>query len=224
MNRQFHRRRWRWQLLGLLLAGVVQAEQEVPLQVEETAHHYVVDAVDGAVLWAQVDAGKPRTRAGRASHGMLVVDLAAHYRLQAVSGGCRLDASAVTLSLDLWLPRWMPAGDPAGALRDAWDTMLAGLSEHERGHREHALAAAEAFAKRIAALPPIAVDCRSLRRTLLGLRLSVMAELALRDAAYDRRTGHGLQQGAALILPPPAALPFCARRETALRRNCRSVR
>ena len=207
------------------MAGPAPAAPAVPLQIAEQQHRYRVDASEWAALRRQVDAGRPRSRDGRPSHGLLVVDLTTRYRLQPVADGCRLEVPQVELALAMWLPEWQPAEPPSEALRSAWDSMLAGLAEHEQGHRDHAVQAAEELAARIAALPPLAKDCNSLRRSLLGLRMSAMSRLAMRDAAYDRRTEHGQRQGAELALDePPVGDGFCARRETMIRRNCRTVR
>jgi predicted secreted Zn-dependent protease len=210
--------------LGLALP-LAAAQPPVPLRIAEQQRHYVVDASEWAVLRRQVDAGRPRSRDGRPSHGLLVVDLGTRYRLQPVAGGCRLESPEVVLDMALWLPHWQPQGEPSAALRAAWHAMLAGLEEHERGHRAHALETARELAARIAALPSVAADCGRLRRELLGLRLSAMSRLAVRDAAYDRRTEHGHRQGALLAVDePPAGDGFCSHRETAIRRDCRTVR
>lgn len=226
LNRQIHRwPRCAVVVAALFVAAAPAAAEPVPLHVDEQQRHYLVDASEWADLRRQVDSGRPQSREGRASHGLLMVDLATRYRLQPVAGGCRLEAPQVDLALQLWLPRWQPAEEPSEALRRAWEAMLAGLSEHERGHREHALQVARELAARIADLPRLAADCGSHRRELLGLRLSAMSRLAVRDGAYDRRTEHGHRQGAELALDePPAGDGFCVHRETAIRRNCRTVR
>jgi predicted secreted Zn-dependent protease len=226
LNRQIQRWPRGAVVLAALFAAVPPvAAASVPLHVDEQQRHYLVDASEWAELRRQVDGGRPQSRDGRPSHGLLMVDLATRYRLQPVAGGCLLEAPQVDLALQLWLPRWQPAEAPSEALRSAWEAMLAGLSEHERGHREHALQVARELATRMDALPRLATDCGSHRRELLGLRLSAMSRLALRDAAYDRRTEHGQRQGAELALDePPAGDGFCAHRETAIRRNCRTVR
>ena len=226
LNRAFHRcPPAALIVVALFAAWPALAAPAVPLQVDEQQHRYRVDASDWAGLRRQVDAGRPRSREGRPSHGLLVVDLATRYRLQPVADGCRLEAPQVDLVLAMWLPEWQPSQPPSEALRSAWDSMLAGLAEHERGHRDHALQVARELATRIAALPVRAADCGQLRRDLLGLRLSAMSRLAVRNAAYDRRTAHGQRQGAELALEePPADDGFCAHRETAIRRDCRTVR
>lgn len=226
LNRLLQRRSQRLLMVAALAAAApLPAATPVPLVVEEQPRYYRVDASDWAGVRRQVDAGRPQSRNGRPSHGLLVVDLGTRYRLQPVAGGCRLEAPQVDLDLQMWLPQWQPAEAPSEALRSAWDSMFAGLAEHERGHRRHALQVARELAERIAALPPLAADCGSLRRQLLGLRLSAMSRLAVRDAAYDRRTAHGQRQGAELALEePPVGDGFCPHRETAIRRHCRTVR
>jgi predicted secreted Zn-dependent protease len=208
---------WLGGLLGLL-PGTGDAA-EAALEIEERQRFYPVDAVDAASLRQQIDAARPVSADGRPSHGLLLVDLTLSYELDPLPEGCVLRTPQVRLQTELWLPVWQPVSEPEPKLREAWETMLAGLVEHEDGHRRLVFDSARELAEQVARLSGRSAECGWLRRELLGLRLAASSRVALRNAAYDRRTGHGVRQGAVLELESPGLDP-CARRDSLFRERC----
>lgn len=206
-------------LLPVLLAALPSLAAALPFELSERQQFYAVDAISVDGLREQIDANRPQSLAGRPSHGLLKVDLSLRYELQPAGALCRLHAPRVSVDLELWLPLWRPREEPEPALRAAWEATFAGLLEHEAGHREKVLASAAELAERVAAMDLGPADCGALRRELLGMRLAAVSRLALRNAAYDRRTGHGERQGAVLALERQG-LDRCTRRESLLRRDC----
>lgn len=205
-------------LIGLASALPVLAG-ELPFALSESQHFYPVDATTIEALRVQVDANRPQSRSGRPSHGLLKVDLTLRYELQPDGPLCRLREARVSVDLQLWLPRWRPQWEPGQALRTAWEETLAGLVEHEAGHRDRVLVSATELVERVASLGKAAADCGSLRREVMGIRLAALSRLALRNAAYDRRTGHGESQGAVLALDERDPRR-CKRGESLQRRDC----
>lgn len=217
------RRRLPLALIGLLaLLPASGHTAEAPLEIEERQRFYTVDAVDAAALRRQIDASRPKSADGRPSHGLLLVDLTLSYELDPRPDGCALHSPRVRLQTELWLPVWQPESEPDPALREAWEVMLAGLVEHEDGHRRLVFDSARELAARVARLSGRVADCGRLRRELLGMRLAASSRIALRNAAYDRRTGHGVRQGAVLELRGSGLDP-CARRDSLFRERCEDV-
>ncbi|MCK7592144.1 DUF922 domain-containing protein [Pseudomarimonas salicorniae] len=209
-------------LLVLLAAPHAAGEagrDSVPLRIAEQSHPYVVDATELDTLRAQIDGHRPERGDGRASHGLLRIDLELHYRLQPEGGECRLEQPEVRLTMRLSLPEWRPRDAPSEPLEAAWLQMREGLVLHEEGHREMALETAQELAWAVDRVSRTQADCGALRRELLALRLSHLSRLALRSSAYDRRTAHGLRQGAVLEIES-SGLDACDRRDSALRRDC----
>ena len=207
-------------LVGFLaLLPASGATVEAPLEIEERQRFYQVDAVDAAALRRQIDAARPKSADGRPSHGLLLVDLTLGYELDPVPEGCALRRPLVRLQTELWLPVWQPVSEPDPALLKAWEAMLAALIEHEDGHRRLVFESARELAVRVARMTGRVADCGELRRQLLGMRLAASSRIALRNAAYDRRTGHGVRQGAVLELRSSGLDP-CARHDSLFRERC----
>jgi predicted secreted Zn-dependent protease len=123
--------------------------------------------------------------------------LDARFELDPLAQGCRLARLHVRLDVVLHLPRWQPEGERPQRLAERWDRMYPALLAHEEGHRDIAVQVARELYDGLRALPA-AGDCRDLHRQAQKLLLQARLTHALRDGAYERRTEHGLAQGARL--------------------------
>lgn len=128
------------------------------------------------------------------SSGMTTQQMEVAYELEHVPQGCRMRDIVVTVDVDIVLPRL--ASSPRGELRKRWESMLAGLSAHEDGHRENILRAGQELYDALLALPP--GDCRKLQREARNAKESVVLKMQIRDQHYDERTKHGVTQGSVL--------------------------
>ncbi|GGA73975.1 hypothetical protein GCM10011521_10190 [Arenimonas soli] len=124
-------------------------------------------------------------------------DLGMRYELEPVAGGCRFKDLQVSLSVTIHLPEWEPAGRPRESLVESWTRMRDALERHEEGHRDIALDSADYLHKGLLALG-VQKDCQSLRREAQRLFFRAQLRHSVRDGAYERRTRHGIAQGAVL--------------------------
>jgi len=167
------------------------------LSVREDTRYYRVDALKAQPLRLQIDARRPARHDGVRSHALTEAVLTARYDLLEVPEGCRLGTPSVVLELTTWLPDWQPPRKAAAALYADWAAMLQGLRDHERGHRDLAVHAADRLADALQALPSDR-DCAQLRQLANRALNRVLIHLQLRNDSYDRRTQHGRLQGAML--------------------------
>jgi predicted secreted Zn-dependent protease len=119
------------------------------------------------------------------------------FRFDRSSGGCRLAAALIDLTIDISLPRLSAeAGlNPDAAQR--WHAYVAALEEHEMGHAGRESAVVEALKDALEAAGP-AADCSALGADLNAIGNDYVTQISLVDAAYDAETGHGATQGAVL--------------------------
>lgn len=122
--------------------------------------------------------------------------LGMRYELEPVAGGCRFKDLVVSLDVTIHLPEWSMQGAPK-PLRESWKRMQAALVRHEEGHRDIAVESASYLSRGLRALG-VQPDCQALRREAQRLFFRAQLRYSVRDGAYERRTNHGIAQGAVL--------------------------
>jgi predicted secreted Zn-dependent protease len=100
-------------------------------------------------------------------------------------GGCRVAEFTITLNARMKLPKWVDAGRADGELRDRWDTFERRLRQHEDGHKNNGVKAANDLARRIKAIGEFP-DCALLNAEIKKVGDRVWSEYALLDDAFDR--------------------------------------
>ncbi len=110
-------------------------------------------------------------------------------------GTCAVDSFAVTVDITFQVPKWVRTGDEPRPLVEKWDSYLAKLMMHEKGHRDRTVEAANELTRAVAALPP-ARTCGELDREVQTLGLAEKNKLLQDQKDYDDATKHGASQGA----------------------------
>jgi len=123
-------------------------------------------------------------------------DVQWHYDLERSNETCSVKDFQATVDISFRYPRLVRENVPAEVLA-AWDSYRENLVRHETVHRDLAVAAAADLSRASSALPP-AATCEELDYAVHALGQAFMKKLYLDETAYDRLTGHGATQGAAL--------------------------
>jgi predicted secreted Zn-dependent protease len=181
-------------LVGNAQAAADGAQPIPPVQISLQSRSYIVDAVQYADLRAQLDERRPQRADGLRSHALTEAVLTTRYDLLPLDQGCRLEDASVEMEITVSLPEWKPSGQVRDRLRYAWQRMHRALVEHERGHRELAIAAAHEIARNLAQLPD-SLSCQELRQRASNVQTREQMRLLLRNDSYDRRTERGALQG-----------------------------
>lgn len=124
-------------------------------------------------------------------------DLGMRYELEPVTGGCRLKGLVVNLDVTIHLPEWVHDGSPPKSIAHDWHRMRDALERHEEGHRDIAVDSARYLHQGLQALG-VHEDCQDLRREAQRIFFRAQLRHSVRDGAYERRTRHGIAQGAVL--------------------------
>lgn len=188
-------------IAGLMLATADPATQFPPgLEYNERRETYPVHGstrreLRSALRHAQ--ASEEDEGGGGGSVARTAQDLGMRYELDPVPGGCRLKDLVVSLDVTIHLPTWAHDGSPPKSIAQDWQRMRDALERHEEGHRDIALDSAEYLHTSLLALG-VQEDCQSLRREAQRLFFRAQLRHSVRDGAYERRTRHGIAQGAVL--------------------------
>ena len=175
-------------------AAAPSAEPSLPRL--ETSLDVVTYAVQGRTageVLTSMRAGAPSAD-GVTYFGMTASEIDVRFRTIQVAGGCRLDGVEVDLDVTMTLPDWDPDGPTDYAVRRDWARFASALRRHEDGHRDRAVAGAEAVADALADVvrptcPEVDAEGRRLAR-------EAQARTAAEQERYDDQTDHGRTEGA----------------------------
>ena len=115
-----------------------------------------------------------------------------------LASGCRPGQPQITLFLLTVAPRWVDVEQAAPSLRSTWARFLEATQQHEEGHRNLCMRAAQSLLDRLRSLSP-AEDCSRLQQQAQQVAAQVLDDLLARQRAYDRLTDHGMRQGTDLL-------------------------
>jgi predicted secreted Zn-dependent protease len=156
---------------------------------------YDVTGTDSKAMWRSIAANGPKSDDGKVFAGRTDWNLTYRYRTRIFDGQCKVTEVTPRLAVVMQMPRWQDEGRAAVELRERWRRYVLALREHENGHRAHGVAATAEVQARIGALPA-RPDCNGFETQARSVADEIIATYAQRDREYDRRTGHGLTQGA----------------------------
>lgn len=120
------------------------------------------------------------------------------YRTGGADARCRVTDASVVLRSVIVLPRWV---DRAGAVREvarAWPRFVDALVTHELGHRARSRTLGVRLWQSLLGLQ--AETCDALGTLLSETAARIVEEGEAAQLDYDRRTEHGVRQGA--VWPP----------------------
>ncbi|WP_043800056.1 DUF922 domain-containing protein [Arenimonas malthae] len=163
----------------------------------ERREYYRVDGRRVDTLKRQLDAALSRKGLEGEGVGRTVQHLSSRYEFEPTPAGCRFKDLAVSLDVTIHLPRWEPKGGKPKGLAGRWERMLDALTRHEEGHRDIAVDTARRLLADLRALPET-LDCQGLAREAQKAFFQARLRHSIRDGAYERRTNHGIAQGARL--------------------------
>ena len=111
------------------------------------------------------------------------------------SGRCSFSRTSVALSEKFVMPQWASREGAPADVQNTWDTYLARLWVHEKGHQTLSLKAAKAVSAKLNKMGSYAT-CAALDKAANKAASAIMARQQKAQAAYDARTNHGATQGA----------------------------
>lgn len=108
--------------------------------------------------------------------------------------GCRVTRASTSVAVEYTMPRWQPPANADRATRQSWERFIKALKAHEDGHRDIGIGAARAIENVVGNLTR--VPCDELSRKASEAAKKILYDARKKEAEYDRRTQHGVQQGA----------------------------
>jgi predicted secreted Zn-dependent protease len=181
----------------LLLAGGMACLRAANAELIEHLDYsyYEVPYYRGMSLRELLNAASPVHGDGRTYHAHTDWHVYWHFQYRRLpDGSCAIESAHTELTATIILPA---PSDPAIAHDPAFVAYLAALKVHEQGHYHIGLSTAAAIDQGILALPA-ADECAALGVAANELGNAQITQARTVETNYDRDTGHGRTQGAAL--------------------------
>jgi predicted secreted Zn-dependent protease len=105
-------------------------------------------------------------------------------------GGFRMTDLAVSVRVEVLVPRWRAARSAPASLVEAWGRYLAAVERHEQGHADLAIEAGRAVLAQLSALG-VFTEREALRRAASETAEAAVAAVRERERLYDERSSHG---------------------------------
>lgn len=139
----------------------------------------------------------PVGKDGVRHHGYTKWQVSWRFKTEASGNTCRVTDLSTIVQSTITLPQWRPPEDAPVALVERWKRYRHALEEHEMGHHQFAVAAADHVAQQLHALR-VSSGCADLARELNERGKAIVEQQAQLEMEYDRHTKHGVTQGAVL--------------------------
>ena len=180
-------------VVALILPLAAAAAAYVEPQVSQSINYYVFGGSTVAEMNAQLARLGPKTAEG-SFHAFTSWYVKWNYDYERSSGGCRLGPVRTTVTVNYRLPKWSRPRAP-NEIAQKWDAYSIALRAHEDGHRDIGVETGRAVARALAALPRQST-CELIETLADTTGERILQQARVREAAYDRDTGHGATQGA----------------------------
>lgn len=163
----------------------------------ESVERYAFSAPDIGAAYDAMYAASPVTIDGTARSAAADYDWVWWFWPEADGAGCSAARVVIDGTSTIILPHWQDVADAPAQARAEWQRHMAALRSHERQHVEIARAVAEEMADALQAMPP-EPTCAAFEQRARQISEHYFDEAARRNAAFDRETRHGVNDGAAL--------------------------
>jgi len=177
-----------------IVAPPVSAE---PLVRVHTSYFYV-DGPSATVLAAQIEQIGPPGADGKRYAGKTRWDEQWKFKHEQHGVTCEMKEVAVAVGVAQTLPKWRSEKKGVAALKTRWQQFTDALKRHEDGHKDHGVAAGREIEAALLAAKP-ASNCEDLAASANSAADAIVKRYQKLDQEYDRKTGHGRTQGAALL-------------------------
>lgn len=177
-----------------MLLGAIPLSAFCAPKIVETYYYYDVQGDNPAAIRADMDhKRKQQVRGGYDAYTSWFLKW--RFRYSDELKGCKISAASTRLKVNYTLPRWIDNGAALAQTGERWHAYYRALLEHEQGHRQWGVAAADAIEQALLAMPHYN-DCLTLRRDAHRLAARLLARHLRGEKNYDRVTRHGATQAA----------------------------
>ena len=118
-----------------------------------------------------------------------------NYQYLSQGNRCQLTAIRARADVSLTLPQWKQPANAAKGLVNRWNQYIKALRLHEKGHKDNGIATSREVLQLLNQFPAKS-SCSELGTAANKAAQNIISQYSQRDLDYDRKTRHGITQGA----------------------------
>lgn len=181
---------------------------ETAIQVSARQLYYTIEGTTAPQLVSQIRQRGPLWNDGNRYEAMHTWKMNRSLGITQVDDRCILASPQIEVETDITLPQWEPPLDATIDLMLNWNKYTAALEKHEDGHQAIVLEAGTEALQRLNTFPSYA-SCADLKTDAEAAVDKILDGYNQKQIKYDRKTQHGLKQGAsyAVWLMPSDSSP-----------------
>lgn len=174
-----------------LLTVVTQAAYASP-QISQIDDRYTIAGANTAELHAQMDNLGPVVQ-GHRFNASTEYFVRWNIQYQQNEAGCKVTDARVMLFITQLLPEWQNYSSATPDAKRDWDVYFDRLKQHELGHVNHGLQAADEVEAMFSTLPVMA-SCAQLESAAKEKTDAIVEKYKKDDVDYDAVNNHGMTQ------------------------------
>lgn len=159
---------------------------------------YVVEAKEKDSLLASVNKASPIRQDGEVFHAYTDTSVNWSYWWDKRKNFCKFNRVETSVEITYTFPR-LSKNTQNLEVKEIWDQFFPALVEHEKGHAQIAIDAAQEIERNLRNMPSFS-NCDLLSKKANENAQIILDKFIPKHRDYDRKTGHGKTQGAYLRL------------------------
>jgi len=167
-------------------------------KVKTIKNTYVVEAKDKGSLLSDINNASPIRQDGEVFHAYTDTYVNWNYWWDKRKSYCKFNRVETSVKITYTFPR-LSIKTQSSEVKEVWNQFYPALVEHENGHGQIAIEAAQEIERSLRNMPSYS-NCNLLSKKANDKAQSILDEFAPKHRDYDIKTDHGKTQGAYLGL------------------------
>ncbi len=178
-------------VLFCYLAGFAHAKPSVFIR----HTFYSISGLTPHDLRTQMDKNGPGAKSNIEGDARTKWAVNCRFGLRQDTGGCRIHNVTTSVKVTFIMPRWKNADKGSPELREHWQNYMKALQNHENGHSDIGIKAAQEIESVLTGLSPMR-SCSEMDRKANSTASDILNSYKKKEMYYDIYTLHGKTQGA----------------------------
>ena len=174
------------------------SENQLEPEVVVDTNYYQIHGTTDSDLYEQMSEKGPTDEYGK-HFAYCKWKVSWNYKNNKANGQCAVSKPYVKAEITYTYPQWDMPDNILPPLREKWTKYIQSVEEHEAGHKENGLKAANEIFDNMQSFSAYP-DCRQLEEYVNNTNMQVIEKYSQEDLSYDQLTQSGVNQGA-IFLP-----------------------